>query len=150
MVSNVDIKLEKARRTEFEDIFALYKQGLYCYIDSVFGWNEQYQRTRVLNDYDWDCLYWVVVDSNREALLCLKKKDCAYHIHLIIVFPKLRGLGIGNKMMRFLHSRASNEGLDTITLSCFIRNTRALKFYKKLGYTLASEDEEFCSLEYRL
>lgn len=38
--------------SEFEALFLTVKQGIYSYVDSVFGWDDNFQRDRLKNDYE--------------------------------------------------------------------------------------------------
>lgn len=140
----------QAKADDFDDLFLVYKTGLYKCIDSVYGWDEQYQKQRVDNHYELNWFHWVIVDTNRVALLCFKLNDNAYHIHLMIVLSGHQRLGIGTRVMEALHQRARDEALEKITLSCFAENIEALAFYKQLGYEVVHAEKEFYSLEYRL
>jgi len=58
-----------------------------------------------------------------------------YHIEGIIVNPKYRGLGIGEKLMRFVEDIASNSP-SIVDLTSGLRREKdgSHEFYKKLGY----------------
>ena len=54
----------------------------------------------------------------------------------IIVVKDYRGLGIGKTLMQTLINWASNNSIiEKIDLGVFSNNTRAIKLYKKLGFT---------------
>lgn len=54
----------------------------------------------------------------------------------IAVSPNHRGLGLGERMMLFLHSRAKDRGSKKIRLTVHKNNNSAIKLYTKLGYML--------------
>ncbi|KAI1383996.1 acyl-CoA N-acyltransferase [Hypoxylon trugodes] len=55
-----------------------------------------------------------------------------YEIHLK---PELQGTGLGKTLMGFLESVAANTPpIEKVMLTCFLRNQRALAFYKKAGF----------------
>ncbi|KAK3933599.1 acyl-CoA N-acyltransferase [Diplogelasinospora grovesii] len=56
-----------------------------------------------------------------------------YEIHLK---PELRGTGLGQLLMSFLTTVASNIGkpITKVMLTCFVANQKGLEFYKKLGF----------------
>lgn len=41
------IELADVPKSEFEGVFAAIKQGIYPYVESVFGWDDEFQRERL-------------------------------------------------------------------------------------------------------
>ena len=52
----------------------------------------------------------------------------------VIVNDKMRGLGIGEKMMTFLEEHAIVNDCKSIVLDAFRENEAAHKFYHRIGY----------------
>ena len=52
----------------------------------------------------------------------------------LAVYPEHRGAGIGAELMECAHERARAKGLPRVSLICFERNERAMRFYDRLGY----------------
>nr|SHO12083.1 Histone acetyltransferase HPA2 [Moritella viscosa]SHO18291.1 Histone acetyltransferase HPA2 [Moritella viscosa] len=52
--------------------------------------------------------------------------------------------------MDYVHKFAQNEHRNSITLSSFVRNNKAVKFYKRLGYEVVENDGNFLSLSLTL
>lgn len=52
--------------------------------------------------------------------------------------------------MDHVHHLAKHELRDNVTLSSFMRNEKAVKFYKQLGYEIKEADEHFYSLALEL
>ncbi|WP_211690349.1 hypothetical protein [Moritella sp. 28] len=59
----MDIKLESILEGEFESLFLVVKEGLYSHVDSVFGWCDDYQRNRLIADYEPNWFFWVYAAS---------------------------------------------------------------------------------------
>lgn len=133
--------------SEFEALFLTVKQGIYSYVDSVFGWDDNFQRDRLKNDYEPSWFHWVVIDDERVGLLCFKPYGNAFHVHLLIVFPEYQNHNIGTKVMKHIHQLATTEKRSRVTLSSFKSNQRAISFYLRLGYQhLDDSDADFVSL----
>ncbi|UTM59537.1 GNAT family N-acetyltransferase [Photobacterium sp. CCB-ST2H9] len=146
----MDIHLRAVSEDEFDSLFSVVKQSLYVYVDSVFGWDDDFQRHRLKTDYKPDWFYWIELASERVGLFCFKPYKCAYHIHLLIVLPEFQNQQIGTVIMHDLHHRAYRENRSRVTLSSFACNTNAIRFYQSLGYQVEARDEHFFSLALRL
>jgi ribosomal protein S18 acetylase RimI-like enzyme len=58
----------------------------------------------------------------------------------IAIRPSAREQGLGELMVRFLHAAAIQRGVNRVRLKIYPNNTKALKLYKKLGYTFQGEE----------
>jgi len=139
------IRLEKVKETEFSEIFAIVKTALFEYIDTVFGWDDAFQKKR-LKDYEPNWYHWLYQDNQRIGLVCFKFKHDELHLHLLILLPKFQGKGLGALAMLHLKEIAKGQGCQRITLSSFNSNKRAVSFYKKLGYQITLTETEFYSM----
>nr|WP_171346609.1 GNAT family N-acetyltransferase [Vibrio coralliilyticus] len=142
----VSIQLLPISEQEFPEVFPVVKQALYEHVDSVFGWDDQFQQHRLFTDYQPDWFHWVVSNQNKIGLVCFKPYDTAYHIHLLILFPQYQNQGFGQVVMQQITTLTKSEGRNKITLSSFTRNTKAIQFYTRLGYQVTEEDECFVSM----
>ena len=46
-----ELRLETVLSSEFGDLFDCVKQGIFEHVDNVFGWDDEFQRNRLSNDY---------------------------------------------------------------------------------------------------
>ncbi|MEZ9336667.1 GNAT family N-acetyltransferase [Vibrio splendidus] len=127
---------------EFEELFASVKQGIFIHIDDVFGWDDDFQRQRLLNDYHPSWFHWIYRGKERIGLVCFKPYDNAYHVHLLIISPQYQGQSLGKKVMSLMHEKTLQEQRNQITLSSFRSNTRAISFYQSLGYGVVDEEDD--------
>lgn len=132
--------------SEFEQCFAAVKQGIFPYVEAVFGWDDEMQRERLTSEYEPHWFSWILAEGERVGLLCCKPYDDALHIHLLIIFPPYQGRQLGSTVMARLHREAVSEGILRVTLSSFSANQRAIEFYRRLGYQVVAEESAFVSL----
>lgn len=133
--------------SEFEALFLAVKKGIYSYVDTVFGWDDNFQRDRLKNDYESSWLHWIVIENEPVGVLCFKPYDNAYHVHLLVIFPEYQSQNIGSKTMAHVHQLASTEKRGSVTLSSFKTNHGAISFYQNLGYQILDDSEaNFVSL----
>ncbi|MFA0407811.1 GNAT family N-acetyltransferase [Vibrio splendidus] len=142
VIEEENIQFQLVSNSEFEELFACVKQGIFIHVDDVFGWDEDFQRQRLLNDYHPSWFHWVYRGEERIGLVCFKPYDNAYHIHLLIIFPQNQGRSLGKQVMTLMYRRAMEERREQVTLSSFKSNARAISFYQSLGYQVVDEEDD--------
>ncbi len=142
----MDIRLQQTQNEEFDSLFSVVKQGIYSHVNAVYGWCDEFQYKRLLNDYEPHWFHWVYLKGERVGMLCFKPYGRAFHIHLLIVFPEFRNQQVGKRVMDYIHELTREQGRSTVTLSSFIRNKPAVRFYKSLGYQVIKREEHFLSM----
>ncbi|CAK1903394.1 GNAT family N-acetyltransferase [Vibrio crassostreae] len=141
-IKEENIQLQLVSSSESEELFACVKQGILIHVDDVFGWDDDFQRQRLLNDYRPSWFHWVYLGKQRVGLVCFKPYDNAYHIHLLIISPQYQGRSLGKQAMTLIHKRATEERREQVTLSSFRSNTRGISFYQALGYQIVDDSDE--------
>ena len=58
------------------------------------------------------------------------------HIVTIDVLPAARRTGLGTRLMHDVETRLTNDGCKTVCLETAVDNLPAIKFYKRLGYSV--------------
>ncbi len=146
---NIQFKLVLS--SEFEALFNCVKQGIFTHVDKVFGWDDDFQRQRLIKDYHPSWFHWIYHKNERVGLVCFKPYDNAYHVHLLIIFPQYQDQSFGKKAMLLIHNKAHQEQRNQVTLSSFRSNTRAISFYQALGYQIVDDsDEDFVGMTLNL
>jgi ribosomal protein S18 acetylase RimI-like enzyme len=96
-------------------------------------------------NYSGKDLYYALVEGDRViGYGMLRGWDEGYEIPSlgIAMHPSVRGFGLGELFMRFLHAAARRRGCEKIRISVYRQNTEAMALYKKLGYCLESEQND--------
>ncbi|MCW0504951.1 GNAT family N-acetyltransferase [Aeromonas piscicola] len=142
----MELELADVPDSEFEQRFAAVKQGIFPYVEAVFGWDDEFQRERLTCAYQPQWFSWILQGGERVGLLCSKPYEDALHVHLLIIFPQYQGRQLGAAVMARLHREAEREGKCRVTLSSFTDNHGAIRFYQRLGYKVIEGDQEFVSM----
>ena len=128
-------------------VFHIVKDGLYEPVNQVFGWDDAFQRERLRTEYQADWFHWVRIDGADQALLCYKHYDRGVHVHLLIVLPAFRQRGVGRRIMERLMDEA-RERRSEVTLSSFTCNEGAVRFYRRLGFQVETDEGDFLVFRY--
>jgi ribosomal protein S18 acetylase RimI-like enzyme len=59
-----------------------------------------------------------------------------FYVHQLYILPSKQGLGLGHRLMACAEQRAFELGADRIWLGVMVKNTRAVAWYQKMGYTV--------------
>ncbi len=54
------------------------------------------------------------------------------------VAPNMQRRGVGTMLLNWAEERLRDRGHDTVTLSCYERNTAALSFFRCMGFSITS------------
>ena len=79
------------------------------------------------------------VDGTIKGMAGLSRFSQVGFDHMMVIWgvfssPTSRGLGLGQRMMRFLFENAAHiEGVSTLVLSVMSNNFRVIRFYEQLG-----------------
>ena len=70
-IKEENIQFQLVSNSEFEELFACVKQGIFIHVDSVFGWDDDFQHQRLLNDYHPSWFHWVYRGKERIGLVLM-------------------------------------------------------------------------------
>ena len=70
------------------------------------------------------------------AKLYHARTEQRFYVHQLYILPARQGLGLGHRLMACAEERARESGADRIWLGVMVKNTQAVAWYKKLGYTV--------------
>lgn len=76
-----------------------------------------------------------------------RRLPTSWHLNQIAVLPKYQGLGIGRQLVQIWLKRAIEEGFELVSLDVNSDNTRAVRWYQKVGLRVTSTSGIFeCQL----
>ena len=96
-------------------------------------------------EYSGKDLYYVLVEGDTVfGYGMLRGWDEGYEVPSlgIVIHPSVRGTGLGELFMLFLHIVARRRGANKVRLKVHPDNTAAVALYRKLGYTFQTEEAE--------
>ncbi|SON52869.1 GNAT family N-acetyltransferase [Vibrio tapetis] len=143
---STQLEFRTVAQDEWLQLFTVVKAGLYHHVDAVFGWDDDFQKQRLIDDYQPEWFFWVYQDGVKVGLVCYKPYEDAFHVHLLIILKEHQGKAIGGRVMAKIETQAHAENKKRITLSSFRRNRGAIKFYQNLGYQRVNDEADFVTL----
>ena len=107
-----------------EEYFNLYKKCVD--IESIQFSLEDFKRFQKSTN--------VKIEKEQNCIAILGLTDCEVEIYFIGVAKRLRGRGIGKKLLKSIISFSKNYGADFIILEVGINNIRAKNMYLSLNF----------------
>lgn len=143
----MDYTLRLATPADHDWIYALKAESVRPYVETIWGWDEAYQRTDFDRDFSALQQFQVVEVDGRFVgfVQCCFSPSCCEVVELHLL-PAYRGHRIGSHILRRLQKDCIAQKLK-LRIGCFKDNHRAKQLYEKLGFTQMSETDTHYILE---
>jgi ribosomal protein S18 acetylase RimI-like enzyme len=90
---------------------------------------------------------WVVLEGRvTRGFVIASLKEEGVHVHRIAVAREARGAGLGTRLLERVVESARRQGAERVTLRVSARNEAALRFYRRLGFSVYESVSELLSL----
>lgn len=134
------LSLRKASENDYEFFYEVKKTVLKHYIETIWGWDEDFQRKFHEENYSVDNTNIIMVNNEDAGTLEIKEDEESIFISSLYILPAYQGKGIGSKIITDFIKQAENEK-KRVELEVLKLNVGAQKLYKKLGFTLTERDD---------
>lgn len=130
----MEYQVRNALEYDKELIYNLKKSNNYDYVESIWGWNEEYQQVDFENDWTNRNKFYCIEDQGK--LIGFYQVDNSLsevNIEELHIHPDYRGRGIGTTIIQNVIEQAQKQN-QSIMVGCFKQNVGALKLYEKNGF----------------
>jgi GNAT superfamily N-acetyltransferase len=141
-----NISLRKATATDSEFAYQTKKATFKPYLEQVRPWDEEEQRmlhARRFASQDFQVIQVSGVDAG--ILAMVRQADCV-KVNQIFILPEYQSQGIGAACMQQIIKDAACASLP-VRLQVLKVNSRAIEFYKRLGFKSYGESETHILME---
>ena len=144
----MDYKIRFATPDDHDLIYTLKAESVRPYVEKIWGWDEDYQRTDFDSDFGAIKQFNVIeVDGKFAGFVRYYAEGLYFEVVEIHLMPEFRGNGIGSDILRYLQKVCIAQDRK-IRIGCFKENYRAKSLYKKLGFMQTEETDTHYILEY--
>lgn len=139
--------LRNIMETDKSFIYGVKKTSIYDYVEKIWGWNEEYQVKDFGNDFNLKDFKIITVGDEDIGFVQTNESPSNVNISEIHIVSKYQGFGIGGSIIKDIISQAAGSG-KTVTIGCFINNTRARCLYEKLGFEVIKTTDTHYAMRY--
>jgi len=119
-------------------LYELYASVLKVHISKIWSWDESWQQNDFYDHFVPEQIRVAVVDGQVIAYIHVEPRDGAPHVRMMCVRPEYQRKGIGTALLKSVIQNSSARQQD-ITLLVFRINTKARRFYERLGFEVCGE-----------
>ena len=141
-----ELSIRKACATDSEFVFATKKKAFREYVEQVSGWDESHQRelhNARFASHDFRIIGFRATDV---GFFATSDTSDMLKIRQLFILPEYQGRGIGSACMTRIANNANLEQ-KPVMLRVLKINTRAIAFYKRLGFVVVNDDPSHLQME---
>jgi ribosomal protein S18 acetylase RimI-like enzyme len=136
------IATRPARDSDKAIIWQLYEEALRHHIETIWGWDDTWQRTYFDKAYAGLSTQVVEVDGGFAGYLQVDPGPDEDYLSMLVLLPAFRTMGIGARLLTAIQagSRRAGRGLY---LRVFRTNASARRFYEREGWAVVADEGDF-------
>ena len=144
----MEYSIRKCTLEDFDFLFNLKKENFKCYIDKIWGWNDEEQKQKLKQDLKEHLAHKrIIMHGNKPIGVWVthitEEGDC--YINEISIEKEYQNNGIGRDILEKQLNENHRDGIRTI-LQVF-KDNPAKKLYESLGFTVYGETESHYQME---
>ena len=136
------ITFSPATGADYEWGFQLKKAAEKAYVEAVFGWDEQIQRSFHAKDWAEDKLTLIRLRDVKIGTYLFRETDYGYYLGSFFILPDYQGRGVGSHILSLLIETLDQERAES-RLGYLQSNPRVSELYKRFGFVIYNEDSSF-------
>jgi ribosomal protein S18 acetylase RimI-like enzyme len=146
-MSEKNYSLRPATQDDMKFIYNLEKETMMPHVVATWGsWDEAHFENYFGEKTKTSDFYVVLVDERSVGALYLYEKDHEVEVQGIYVLPEHQNGGLGAEVLRdvIVNAKADQKFVSLRVLKV----SPAQRFYKRLGFSIVDEDDEFFYLQH--
>jgi ribosomal protein S18 acetylase RimI-like enzyme len=131
--------LRPATDDDFHFLFGLHRAAMGQYIESIWGWHDDWQEEYFHRKFEPQRRRIIQVDGRDAGVLVVEWREDEIYLGLIELLPEFQGRGIGAAIVTDLLAKAQARGLP-LALHVLKTNHPARRLYERLGLRVVGEE----------
>jgi len=141
-----NLRLRQATADDSQFAYRTKKAAFKKYVEKVWGWNEEEQRRLHQKRFAAQDFQVIQVSGIDVGILALVQQPDCVKVSQMFILPEYQNRGIGAACMIRIIEDASASKLP-VRLQVLKVNSRAFKFYQRLGFRIVSESDTHVLME---
>lgn len=125
--------LRPATPDDFDFLFTLHRSAMRQYIETIWGWNDDWQQEYFRRKFDPAARQVVQVEGRDAGVVVVERRPDEVYLGLIELLPEYQGRGIGTQIVNDIKAAAHGAGLP-MALHVLRSNDPARRLYERLGF----------------
>lgn len=125
---------------DYEFVYMLNSSTMRPYVEPIWGWDEDIQRSAFARRWNPDNQQIIIVDGRNAGRLTLNETDELLYIAQINLLPEFQGKGIGSAVIESVKADAARTG-KFVELRVLKTNPNAQRLYERLGFIVFDESD---------
>lgn len=131
-----------------EALFMIHRSAMYEYVDRIWGWDDEWQKSKFFKDFDLLNNRLVICHIDRSVgFISLKLETDAIFIETIELSRDYQRCGIASALFEQLIEVAGERG-KSLRLQVFKINDRARCLYERLGFAVTGQTKHHYQMEF--
>lgn len=139
---SLPVSTRPARDSDKAIICQLYEEALRHHIETIWGWDEPWQRAYFDKAYAGLSTQVVEVDGDFAGYLQVDAGPEEDYLSMLVLRPAFRTLGVGARLLTAIQAASRRAGRG-VYLRVFRTNMSAQRFYEREGWTVVADEGDF-------
>ena len=143
----MDYTYVNCNEDDIDFVFNLKKETMKWYIEKIYGWNDEVQKQKTLNEINRNIgnMKIIIIDNEKIGVTTFIDNKNEYIIGLTMISPKHQNKGIATNIINDYIERAKRNK-KRIIIKTYKENP-ARNLYLRLGFKIYDEDNTHIFLE---
>jgi ribosomal protein S18 acetylase RimI-like enzyme len=131
----VKYTLRLSTSEDFEFCYRLNEANFRPLVEELRGWNETSERASMAEQFRPGLDQIVQIEGRDVGHFGIQEFADRIELRMIALIPEVQGRGLGRRLVEAVLDDAKKQG-KPVTLWVTDRNTRAVRFYERLGFSI--------------
>lgn len=141
-----NLNLRRAKKSDYEKTYRIKYNSIKEYVEKIWDWDELQQREIHKKKFIASDTKLIEYKKQEIGYIILKETINEIFIENLLIEKEFQNLGIGKEIMERIIERSNSEKI-IILLQVFKMNTKALKFYRSLGFEEIFKNENHIEMK---
>lgn len=141
---NTSLRLQQATTDDFDILYHIKERSIKPYVEQIWGWDEQVQKDFLRKETPVDEVKLIFYRKELAGFVQIRENETEIFVGSLFLMHHFQSLGIGANILKYLFDHKKTVKLEVLKI-----NTRAKKFYERVGMVVTDVTELKYTMEKR-